>query len=271
MDDERMRAAIEYVRARGITSTHEIADFLGVPQGRVWQLLHSRRQAEPLPRMTTDCRGCGSAVLIEPIRPNEDDTVPWRVTVAPEHTVISVQSHHVQFRCKDGNSYAVLTPLAESEEDAYVIEFGDGRRLNRAKSIEDTSTRTLDWWEAQYRSKLADLAAGPERERPLPTPEDLKYFEDKIRELGGNPQYAKDLLWLDLQTQLVQEICPEVEKAAPAAGPTRRVRVATPWLGVAASWFGLGLLNLFLWNNIALAVVWITTAVAMIGVGTRRR
>jgi hypothetical protein len=129
------------------------------------------------------------------------------------------------------------------------------------------SERTLNWWESQYRSKLADLAAGPDRERPMPTPEELLYFEDKIRELGGNPRYAKDLLWLDLQNEIVKEICPELDRPEPAAKPVRARPRLHVFHGTSLTFLGVSMLNYTIGATVS-ATIWFVAALFLLGAAT---
>lgn len=208
---------------------------------------------------TPSCRGCGQEIVLSRVRTGEDDTTPWRVTVPPGHSVLSVQKLVVQFRCRNGDNYAVETPEIVS---------GD-------------PVRELEWWISQLKSKKKDLLSGPDCGRMPPTPDEIKYFEDKIRKLGGDPDRVDHETWVeyhdrlvkeyydfDAEWALIKEICPELDKPAPEPRPVRRAKFH-PYQGVAVGFLVTAGLN-FMIGATTVAVVWFALATAFLVMADRR-
>jgi hypothetical protein len=90
------------------------------------------------------------------------------------------------------------------------------------------SRRELQWWEAQYASKIGDVSSNREG-RPIPTPEELRYFEDKIESLGGDVAktehpdpwitYHDQLIkeWFDGEKALIDDLYPDAPTKSPPA------------------------------------------------------
>lgn len=225
---------------------------------------HARRWVA-LTGMETKCRGCSRSIYVEYVRPGEDATIPWRVKLPRAHALVSDLPDRVHYRCSETGDRHIFFPST-----------------NKVKMPD---SRELDWWIAQHRSKLADLVAGPDCGRTSPTPSELRYFEDKIRELGGTPdtidpdtvdadhvdhetwlEYHDRLIreYFDGERDLLKEIYPEAKKEAPTPRQVRRTRRPRlhPYHGIAATWLALSVLN-FTTGNSILAIIWFTTAMVM--------
>jgi hypothetical protein len=66
------------------------------------------------------------------------------------------------------------------------------------------SQQELRWWNSQYASKLTDIREG-NKDRALASQSELRYFEAKIRELGGDPSEVNQTTWIDYHDRLVAE------------------------------------------------------------------
>lgn len=142
--------------------------------------------------------------------------------------------------------------------------------------------RELDWWISQYRFKKKDLAAGPRCGRTPPTAEELKYFEDNINRLGGDPDGIQHETWLEYHDRLVREyydveaewalikeICPELDRPEPAPQPVRPRRRLHPYHGVAVGFLVTAGLNLTI-GATTVAVIWFTLALLFLSLADSR-
>lgn len=147
------------------------------------------------------CRGCGRPIEISRVYPPAGDTVPWSATVPPRHTVLYVFDDLVYFRCSTGDSYVVQLP--------------------QRGAIDDPRERKLQILER----KIAE-ADDPDLRRAL---------EDRWHELADpgvmhmswlqyHAQLVNEYFDVDAEWALIKEICPEVEKAALTAKPSRQER-----------------------------------------------
>jgi len=91
--------------------------------------------------------------------------------------------------------------------------------------------RELQWWEAQYASKLNDLS-GNRRGRPIPTPEELRYFEGKIESLGGDVAKTEPPApWIAYHDQLIKEWFDGEKALIDDLYPAKPARVEDPVFG----------------------------------------
>jgi hypothetical protein len=137
---------------------------------------------------------------------------------------------------------------------------GDSKIITRNDPvIEPRSTKSqqeLQWWEAQYASKLADLG-GNRQGRAIPTPEELRYFEDKIESMGGDVvkaeppdpwiEYHDKLVkeWFDGEKALIDDLYPDPPKRVANPHLHRDVFIGTTGIVVACFVISKFLLYLF--------------------------